>query len=211
MKKTSAVSLVELIVVIFIFALFLGVAVPSMFSWTTSSQVKADFTISLELHQIITDAIKSNDINFSSTTGFLNWDSSTKTKLRSLIMREMGTSSWDKVKIPRQYSYAFFVYLLPPYNVVCLPIDNTTTNFDTSLSFNGVTKELLLERYPKSSYPQMYVSNYTTQIDPDTNETYSSVGVPELLIPNILLPNTTPDNDKLNSYVGCLNIKTDYD
>ena len=58
MKKTSAVSLVELIVVIFIFALFLGVAVPSMFSWTTSSQVKADFTISLELHQIITDAIK---------------------------------------------------------------------------------------------------------------------------------------------------------
>lgn len=210
MKQSRAFSLIELIVVICIMGIFAALAIPSMFSWTESSQIKADIATSLELHQIISDAVKSNDVKFASNTGLLTWNATAKAKLRSLIMREMGTDNYNKVRAPRQNGFAFFVYLLPPYTIVCLPI-NPTSDFDSSLSFNGVTEKFLLERYPKASYPQMYTSGFSTTIDPDTSETIESIGIPELLMPNILLPYETADATKLNSYIGCLNIKTDYD
>ncbi len=199
MKKHNAFTLVEILVIIFIIAIFLGISTPSLFSWTKTSQIKSDVSICLEMENIITNAIKSKDIAIKETDYSIDWTLANKNKLRTILKREMTTS--PKVSKPKEDGYAFFVYLLPPYSVICLPI-NSNQYIDTSdLSFNGVTTDFLLERYPKSNYPQMYTSLYSK----DSN----SIGKPTLNFPVVVKPGDSTESNK-NSLIGCINLPTDF-
>lgn len=215
MKKNNGFTLIELLVVIFIMAIFAGVAVSSIFSVANTSKIKIDKNKCIELQQIVTDAVKSDSFVLSanhSKIGFITWNYSVdtsnpdnKTILRNLIIRELGTT---KVPVPRQNGYAFFVYLLPPYTVTCLPVSDVTKIDTTNFNLSNLTDEFLLNNYPKAKYPQMYVSTYTES--PAINPTTGSISDAVLAKPTFLKPGTTPSSTILNTYVGCINIPSDY-
>ena len=203
MKKNKAFTLVEILVVIFIIAIFLGIATPSFFSWTKSSQIKADFGTCLSIQNIITNAIKSKQIKTDEKTYSIIWSSDNKDKIRTILGREMQTS--PKVPNPKQNMCAFFVYLLPPYSVICLPINQINYIDTPNLAFDDiVTENFLLGRYPKSEYPQMYTSPYV-----DIDENSISVETPELNFPNIAELSES-DTEPDNSFVGCINVANDF-
>lgn len=205
MKKNAAFTLVELIVIICIMAIFIGVSVPSMFSWVNSSKKKADSNSCIVLQQIVTDAVKNNNFEISSTDtkiGFITWTANNKEILRNLIKRELGTA---RVPVPRQNEYAFFVYLLPPYTVTCFPVSNTSNIDGNDALLNKLTDDYLLKYYPKSKYPQMYSSTYTE------NGNTGSISKPSLQIPTFLSTNDATFNISLvSTYIGCINIPDDF-
>lgn len=203
MTKNKAFTLVEILVVIFIIVIFLGISTPSFFSWTNSSQIKSDNTTCLEIQNILTNAIKSKKIAIDESTYSITWSNDNKNAIRTILGMELQTSS--KVPTPKQNMYAFFVYLLPPYSVICLPINNIDYIDTSNLAFDDiVTEQFLLERYPKSQYPQMYESSFI-----DVDETSISVEKPEISFPTIVELSES-DITPNNSFVGCINVDSDF-
>ena len=206
MNKNKAFTLVEILVVIFIMMIFLTIATPSVFSWTKSSQIKSDLGTCVKIQSIITNAVKSKKIEIDKVTNSIIWSNNNKNKIRTILGQELQSS--PKVIIPQEDKYAFFVYLFPPYSVICLPI-NQIDYIDTSnLSFDDtVTEDFLEGRYPKSQYPQMYTSPFV-----DINENSISVEKPEINIPEIVQLSDSPsyDTDNYNALVGCINTSYDF-
>lgn len=208
MKKNNAFTLVELIIVIFITALFMGVAAPSVFSWVNSSKVKVDSNTCIEIQQIVVDSLKGDYFMLSnehSKLGFLSWNTANKAKLRTILQRELGTAT---VPVPRRDKHAFFVYLLPPYTVTCFPVTNVTNIDSSSFSLSNLTNDYLLKNFPKSKYPQMYSSSYVETVN--AGLTVGSISVPTLQTPTFLKPDASVYNNLINSYVGCINLPEDY-
>lgn len=201
MKHTRAFSLIELLIVLFFFVIFTVLSLSSLFSWIKSAQIKTDYSVALEMKNIIDKGIKSNRIDFNKNDYAILWTSSNKNKIRNLLVSEMGkisSSNPNMVKKPKQNGYAFFVYLLPPYTTICLPIDSID-NIDTStITFDSATDSFLSQRYSQSHYPQMY------KYDTTTNTIVFNR-------PQILNLNDTVIDSLKHSYIGCINLKEDFD
>lgn len=200
MKHTKAFTMIELLVVLFLFFLFTGLSLTSLFSWTKSTQIKYDASVCLEMKNIISKGIKSNRIAFNKDDYAILWTSDNKENIRSLLVSEMGkisASNPNMIKKPKQDGYAFFVYLLPPYTIICLPV-NSINNIDkTTINFNSATNDFLAQRYPQSQYPQMYK--------------YDTVsGTVIFNRPQILAPNATIVDTLKHSYIGCINVTEDF-
>ncbi|MBP5427248.1 MAG: hypothetical protein J6Y29_05100 [Clostridiales bacterium] len=198
MRHKNAFTLIEFIIVLFLFFLFTGLCISSLFSWTRSAQIKSDSSVCSEMKDIITKGIKSNDIEFEYSDYSITWTSENKEKIRQILVSQMGkvsTSNPSMVKTPKQDSYAFFVYLMPPYTVICLPV-NSVDNIDTVLLESSTTDSFLKQRYPNTYYPQIY--------------TYEDGNV-SIKHPIILNPDDDA-SDIINkpAYIGCINVKSDF-
>ena len=114
MKHKNAFTMIELLVVLFLFFCFTGLSLTSLFSWSRSTQIKTDASVCLEMKNIITKGIKSNRIDFNKDDYAILWTSDNKSKIRNLLVSEMGKislSNPNMIKKPKQDKYAFFIYL----------------------------------------------------------------------------------------------------
>lgn len=201
MKHKNAFTMIELLVVLFLFFCFTGLSLTSLFSWSRSTQIKTDASVCLEMKNIITKGIKSNRIDFNKDDYAILWTSDNKSKIRNLLVSEMGkisVSNPNMIKKPKQDKYAFFIYLLPPYTTICLPINNVSDIDKSTINFNSATDEFLLQRYSESYYPQMY------KYDIDSGKVI-------FCRPQILKPGDPIIDTLKHSYIGCINVKEDFD
>ena len=179
LRGSKGFTLMELIVVIALIGVLAGIATPSIFSYITSSQQRADQSSAKQIQSAVSlmFALDSSNTYVDNVTGGVFWGYDKKTKIREYIHDKLGTGSYEgtptgapsdvtvgdeeKYLIPRpkENSHAFYMYLLPPYTVVSLQTKNTSAgqelyqkgDIDTSV----VNAEYLKERYPQINYAQV--------------------------------------------------------
>ena len=141
-------TLIELIVVIAIIGVLVGIAAPSIFSYVTASQQKADQVTANNIKVAVNAILYTDNTNRykDNVKGGIFWTNDQKTELRARISEKLGMGKmkiegttngveeelggepdeWSLIPRPKENSHAFYMYLLPPYSVMSLKCKNTS-------------------------------------------------------------------------------------
>lgn len=145
-------TLIELIVVIAIIGVLAGIAAPSIFSYVTASQQKADQVTANNIKNAVNAILYTDNTNRykDNVKGGIFWTNDQKTELRARIGEKLGMGKvkiestnneieknlggaedeWSLIPRPKENSHAFYMYLLPPYTVMSLKCKNTSTGIE---------------------------------------------------------------------------------
>lgn len=192
MGNKKGFTLIELIVVIAIIMVLATIASPAIFSYVKTAQQRADQASAKNIQTSISllFAMDNGNEHIDNVTGGVMWTQRTKNYIRAFVSDKLGAGSkkvpsgysdtvlgenpdttknyaandlYPVIPKPKENLHAFYMYLLPPYTVVSLKVDDDNTSggdhnvniYETGKISPEVNDTYLKLRYPITNYPQV--------------------------------------------------------
>ncbi|MBP5427647.1 MAG: type II secretion system protein [Clostridiales bacterium] len=192
MRNKKGFTLIELIVVLAIILVLATIASPAIFSYVKSAQQRADQASAKQIQAAISllFALDSGNEHIDNVTGGVMWSQRSKNYIRAFVSDKLGSGSkiiptgynpenlgenpdttknykegdsYPIIPRPKENLHAFYMYLLPPYTVVSLKVNDDNTSgtsasgilYKTGEISKDVNDTYLKLRYPITNYPQV--------------------------------------------------------